>query len=121
MLPLHGIQRAGINAIPVTHAHVLKNNRWLKFSVDLFHNLMRTGACRCADPLAGAAFFGIAYIIAHKANSFLGCMRIYPLFLKPPEDLVESLFEPCHGHAPVADPVLLLQVYLGKGHVEGRV
>ncbi|GEM_PF-3743562 len=65
MHPLHGIQGAGFNAIPASHAHIMEYKRRLKGTVYLFHNLMGAGLRGCAEALAWAAISRITQVIIH--------------------------------------------------------
>ena len=49
------LQRTGLNTIPTSHAHVLKNYWWFKNAIDLFDHLMGASRCCCAN-----TFFRIA-------------------------------------------------------------
>ncbi len=46
MHPLHGIQGAGLNAVPAAHADILEYKRRLKGAVYLFHDLVCACLCR---------------------------------------------------------------------------
>jgi hypothetical protein len=67
-----GVQGTGGNAIPASHAKVLKNDRGFEFPVDLLDHLMGAGRHSGANPLFRVALPGVAFCIVHDCEGFFG-------------------------------------------------
>jgi hypothetical protein len=78
VLDVNSFHGTGCNAVPAVHAHVLKNNGWLKRAIDLFHHFVGTGDRRRANPLFGVAILRMTFIIIQHGKGFF---RLHVYFL----------------------------------------
>ena len=64
----NSIQGAGFDAIPASHAHVLKDHGLFKDAIELFDHFVGAGGHGNASPLIGVACFGGANVVAYRGE-----------------------------------------------------
>jgi len=67
---LNRVQRACLDTVPASHAHILKHNRWFKGPVYLFHHLVRADGCRRAFAFIPITLFWVADGVIHHCEWF---------------------------------------------------
>jgi len=72
MFSANGRQRAGLDAVPASHAHVLKNHGRFKSTVDLFDHFVGAGRQGRANSPFGVTLLGIAPFIIYRCKGFFG-------------------------------------------------
>jgi hypothetical protein len=106
LLHFYGIQWAGLDAIPASHAHVLKNYRRFEMPIDLFNHFMDARQYGRTNTIVGITLPGIAHFIIYHCKYLFG-LHIHPVKKRFPKTVRDRC-----GQLPISSRRSLILIAL---------